>query len=101
MLPTQLLDFTFDDFDAMTAGHDEVIHESEELAVLTGYWAGYYSGMGRKKPVKTILAQMEKARNGGSGNRAPDVDVDAFLAQERRFKEAQAELKAGGENNSK
>jgi hypothetical protein len=77
----------------MTAGHDEAIHESEKLAVLTGYWAGYYSGMGRKKPVKTILAQMERARNGGSGNRAPDVDVDAFLARERRFKKAQAKAK--------
>lgn len=96
MLPNQLLDFTFNDFDAMTAGHDEAIHESEKLAVLTGYWAGYYSSMGRKKPVKTILAQMDRARNGGSGNRAPDVDVDAFLARERRFKKAQAQAKAKG-----
>ena len=87
---------SLDEFTAVVAGYNERLYDQQEISVHTGYWAGYYSGANRKKPVKTIIEKMEKARYKSTGVRAPDVDVDAFLEKERRFQEA---YRKRGENS--
>ena len=77
---------TLTQFTAMVEGYQERLADQQEIAVHNGYWAGYYSSSGRKKPVKTILDKLENARHKQSGSRAPDVDVES-LELERKFKE--------------
>lgn len=87
-LPEQVLDMSLEQFTAVVSGYSEHLQDQQEVAVTYGYWAGYYSGEGRKKPVKMILDAIEKARyKKTGGTRATDVNVDTFLERERKFKE--------------
>lgn len=83
---------SLDQFWAVVEGYSETLVDSQMLAVQSGYWSGYYSGAQRKKSVKAILDGMQKSRYRKPGERAPDVDVEAFLATERAFREAQRKL---------
>lgn len=70
----------------MVEGYTERLLDQQIQGLFTGYWAGYYSNSGsRTKPVKTILEKLEKARAGTE--QVPDVNVEAFLEIEKRFKE--------------
>lgn len=86
VLPDDILDMSLETFKAIIAGYSQRLADQQELAVQSGFWAGYYSGMGRKKPVSKILEKIERARYKIAGKRAPDVDVDSFLKTEREFK---------------
>lgn len=79
-------------FQAVALGYIERLQDQQDLAVMTGYWSGYYANSQKPKPVAQVLEMMAKARKGDSGTRAPDVDVAAFLERERRFKERQAQI---------
>ena len=77
-------------FQAYVAGYADHLFDMQALAVQSGYWAGYYGKTKHPKHPKDILAKMshQRARQSGeSRGSAPDVDVEAFLAMERRFKE--------------
>lgn len=77
-------------FQAYVAGYADHLFDMQALAVQSGYWAGYYGNAKHPKNPKDILAKMSQKRARQSGKRhesVPDVDVEAFLATERRFKE--------------
>ena len=77
-------------FRAYVAGYADHLFDMQALAVQSGYWAGYYGNAKHPKNPKDILAMMSQKRarqSGKSPGAVPDVDVEAFLATERRFKE--------------
>lgn len=90
----QVLDMNIPMLQAYLDGYQEKLFDQRCLAVHQGFWAGYYHSK-KPKPPKVILKQMmrdyskEKKRiqNKGKNIPKPDVDVEAFLERERRFKE--------------
>lgn len=73
-------------------GYSDHLFDLQVLATQAGHWAGYYSRSKKPKPLKTILDSMIKTKEKSDKNSKgavarPEVDVDAFLAQERAFKE--------------
>lgn len=77
-------------FQAYVAGYSDHLFNQQTLAVQTGYWAGYYSKAKHPKNIKTILTTMLRKRTQAEKKikmPAPEVDVEAFLAMEQKFKE--------------
>lgn len=90
-------------FCAVVEGYQDHLFDLKCISVSQGFWAGYYGNSKRPKPLKTILNTMlqehqklkkRRSRNQPSGPK-PEVDVEAFLERERKFKAAQAKLKGG------
>lgn len=89
---------SLDVFRAVVAGYADRLIDEQILAVQTGYWTSYYSNTKHPKPLKKvtedILKRSKEAAKRSTGNvPKPEVDVDAFLEKEARFKRR---LKAGG-----
>ena len=77
-------------FQAYVLGYSDRLFDQQILAVQAGYWAGYYSRAKHPKSIKTILTTMLRKRTQAEKKirtPAPDVDVEAFLAMEQKFKE--------------
>lgn len=77
-------------FQAYVLGYSDRLFDQQILAVQAGYWAGYYSKAKRPKNIKNILTSMLRKRAQSEQKiktPAPDVDVEAFLAMEQKFKE--------------
>lgn len=76
-------------FRSCVAGYSDRLFDLQLLAVHGGFWSGYYSNSKKPKPLGTILKKLLKERNPKSQHsaHADTVDVEAFLAQEKRFKE--------------
>lgn len=77
-------------FNAYVDGYSDHLFDQQVIAVQTGYWAGYYSKAKHPKNIKTILTTMLRKRQNAEKKvktPAPEVDVEAFLAMEQRFKE--------------
>lgn len=77
-------------FNAYVRGYGDRLFDQQVLAVQAGYWAGYYIKARHPKSIQSILkAMLNKHRQSDKKMQAPtpDVDVEAFLAQERQFKE--------------
>lgn len=72
---------------AYVSGYTDHLFDMQVLAVQSGYWAGYYGNAKHPKNPKDILAKMARKREHQPGKPAPDVDVEAYLATEQRFKE--------------
>ena len=91
LLPEQVLSMSLEHFKAVMQGYAEHLFDLKCLTVYAGYWAGYYSNSKRAKPVATILEELNQAHRKRKHKRktgtVPDVDVEAFLEQERRFNE--------------
>lgn len=91
MKPDEVLDMSLPMFNACVAGYSEHIFDLQLLTVHTGFWAGYYSNSKKPKKLgavlKSIIKNKESASKKPSQCHVPDVDVEAFLEQERRFKE--------------
>ena len=88
--PNEVLDMSLDMFQAYVTGYSDRLFDQQVLAVQAGYWAGYYSKAKHPKNIKTILTSMLQQRQRSEkrvNTPAPDVDVEAFLAMEQRFKE--------------
>ena len=77
-------------FCACVAGYEDRLFDMQLLAVHSGYWSGYYCSR-KPKPLHVILNKLlrekEKAKAPKKRKHADSVDVEAFLEQERRFKE--------------
>lgn len=78
-------------FNAFVAGYEDYIFDLQVVATYGGYWSGYYSRTKKPKSLKSVLELAFKRKNrvnnsGKSKASAPDVDVDGFLAREKRFK---------------
>lgn len=77
-------------FNAYVDGYSDHLFDQQIIAVQAGYWAGYYSKAKHPKNIKTILTTMLRKRQGAEKKvrtPAPEVDVEAFLAMEQKFKE--------------
>lgn len=79
------------------AGYEDRIFDYRTIAVESGYWSGYWSASKKPKSLKTILtrvlAQHDK-RNEKGKHHSDEVDVEAFLAREARFKQMQQQERA-------
>lgn len=68
------------------------------IAVCSGFWSGYYANAKHPKPIKTVLEKMyqlhvqAKQQTAGIMKPKPEIDVDAFLEREKRFKERSEQL---------
>lgn len=94
LTPQQVLDINLLTFRACVDGYQEHMFDLKCIAVTQGFWAGYYSKAKRPKPLSTILQDLLKSHSRSKQSKevrkpnvAVDVDVEAFLEQERRFKE--------------
>ena len=77
-------------FNAYVDGYSDRLFDQQIIAVQAGYWAGYYNKAKHPKNIKTILTTMLRKRQNAEKKvkaPAPEVDVEAFLAMEQRFKE--------------
>ena len=85
-----------DMFRAYVKGYEDRIFDQQCIAVMQGYWAGYYHSKKPKSP-KTVLEKMvaehEKAdrKERNKNVPKPSVDVEAFIAQDQKFKKLYAE----------
>lgn len=84
---------SFPQLQAYIAGYQDHLFDLKCLAVIEGYWAGYYSSAKKPKPVVTVLNELlqghkkSKKRLSATTVEKPEVDVDAFLKRERLFNE--------------
>ena len=75
-------------FLAMHEGYYQRLSDLQDLAVVQGYWSGYY--MGAKHP-KTPGDIIEARRTAGQQRERPDVFPENFLETERKFLQLAAE----------
>lgn len=83
---------SLDVFNACIKGYSNRLFDLQIISVQTGYWAGYFTRAKKPKSLKSILNSMVKAKSkedksSDKSIKAPEVDVDAFLAMEKRFQE--------------
>ena len=83
---------SLDVFNACIKGYSNRLFDLQIVSVQTGYWAGYFTRAKKPKSLKSILNSMVKAKSkedksSDKSIKAPEVDVDAFLAMEKRFQE--------------
>lgn len=74
-------------------GYQEHLFDLRCVAVYQGFWAGYYSRSKKPKTLSSVLTSLltehSKATKGKKSKlkkSAADVDVEAFLSQERAFR---------------
>lgn len=75
---------------ACIAGYSDRLLDEQLVALQTGYWAGYYNNAKHPKSVKSFTEAMLRTHNQQDATKTsapkPDVDVEAFLAKEAKFK---------------
>lgn len=76
-------------FKACVAGYSDHIFDLQLLAVYSGYWSGYYSNAKKPKSIKTVFEKLISGHNrsNNKSKHSSNVDVDAFLAAEKQFRE--------------
>lgn len=82
---------SMDVFQAYVQGYADRLFDQQTIAVQTGYWAAYYTNSKHPKSVNRIIEGLQKEHNKQKKRpkthvERPDVDVEAFLAQEEQFK---------------
>ncbi len=81
---------------ACVDGYSNRLLDMQLLSLQSGYWSGYYSRAKKPKTLK-LIAETLMRKMGTSNNSKPkhaaEVDVDAFLEQERIFAERMSTLK--------
>lgn len=73
-------------FRSCVAGYSDRLVDAQSLAVIAGFWSGYYSNARRPKPLKTILEKMQRSVGRTKSTHASDVDVEEFKRREAAFK---------------
>ena len=81
---------SMDIFKAYIQGYSDRLFDQQILSVQSGYWAAYYSNAKHPKPLKKLIDEMTRKKNKIEQKKSknvikPEVNVDAFLAQEERF----------------
>ena len=74
---------------ACIAGYADSLIDKQVVAVQTGYWSAYFANSKHPKSVKQISESIMRKHEGAQSKTSsprPDVDVEAFLEQEARFK---------------
>lgn len=89
--PNEVLDMSLDMFRAVVDGYSDHIFDLQVVAVQQGYWSGYYNRAKKPKGIDAIVKKLFNSKEKGSSKskrpkqkKADDVDVEAFLAMERR-----------------
>ena len=83
---------SLDVFNAYTKGYADRLLDQQILAMQTGYWAAYFVGNKHPKSPKELakIMQMAQAKQDAKISNPsaprPDVDVEAFLEMEAKFK---------------
>lgn len=73
----------------------ETRHEDDvKLAIMTGYYSGYYNRAKRPKSPDKIIAKMFSTKTRKQRTLAVP-DIDTFEAREKRFMENRGQLKRG------
>lgn len=81
-----------DMFNAYVMGYSDQLLDQQILAMQTGHWAAYFVGSKHPKSTKELAEKMLKdhlkqdAKFKNPSAPRPDVDVEAYLEQEARFK---------------
>lgn len=80
---------SLDTLNAVVEGYSDRVFDLQILQVHSGYWNAYYANSKHPKSVNTIVKQMARSRtdHGKQREHADTVDVEAFLAREKAFKE--------------
>lgn len=81
-----------DMFNAYVRGYSDQLLDQQILAMQTGHWAAYFVGSKHPKSTKELAEKMLKdhlkqdAKLKNPSAPRPDVDVEAYLEKEARFK---------------
>lgn len=88
---------------AVIEGYQEHLFDLKCLSVYQGFWAGYFSNTKKPKSLNSILTEMvrehqkqRKQHRSKKNVSKPAVDIDKFLARERRFNQALGRSKLSG-----
>ena len=76
-------------FNTYVDGYTDHMFNLQLIGIQQGFYAGYYSRAKKPKKLNELIKMLVKNKDKkvkGTAS-APDVDVEAFLEQERRFKE--------------
>lgn len=97
-MPNDILDMSLDMVQAVIKGYGDRILDNQIIALQSGYWSAYYSGVKHPKPVHKIAEDMVRRHKQSDAKKLstpkPDVDVAAFLEMEAQFN-ARMSNKAG------
>ena len=91
---------SLDVFNIYVRGYSDRLLDQQILAMQTGHWAAYFVGSKHPKSTKELAERMlrdhlkQDARIKNPSAPRPDVDVEAFLEREAKFK-AQMNNKVG------
>ena len=81
---------SLDMIQAVIQGYGDALLDQQILALQSGYWSAYYYGSKHPKPVAKIAEDMVKHHKKQDAKTVstpkPDVDVEAFLEREAKFK---------------
>ena len=83
---------SLDVFNVYVKGYSDRLLDQQILAMQTGHWAAYFVGSKHPKSMKDLSEKMLKehlkqdAKASNPSAPRPDVDVEAFLEREAKFK---------------
>lgn len=66
-----------------------------KLAILTGYYTGYYSNAKHPKKPQKFFDMLDKSDKVGKQRTLPVPDIDTFEAREKRFLENRNMIRRG------
>lgn len=73
-------------FSACLAGYQDRLEDMQILAVISGFWSGYYTNSKRPKPLKSIINKIAGSRKHKKAAHVDTVDVEEFKRKEAEFK---------------
>ena len=74
LTPIQVLDMDLFSYLTYLDGHNLWVLDQHELAVMTGYWASYYTNAKRPKRPNVIIASMRKGHEPSKPKAAIDTE---------------------------
>ena len=84
----------FEIFGTVVQGYNDRVKDQKILAVLSGYWSGYWSNSKHPKSLQKVIeiVTSEHKTSNKKNVHAGEVDVEAFLEKERLFNERRDSL---------
>lgn len=83
------------EFYACVRGYQQRHEESVKLAIMTGYYSGYYNRAKRPKSPDKIFKKMFGDTRTRKQRTLPVPDIETFEAREKRFQENRRLIKRG------
>lgn len=85
ILPNALLDLTYSQYVACIKGYKQVTKDQEVLAVMSGYYAAYFSKSKHPKSLQKVIDSIYAPKR--QQQHMNTIDVEAFLKREKAFTE--------------